>query len=324
MKKILAIAISTLAFTNTANAGVEIYDADGLKVKLGGRIQLRTQFEDGEQKDTSRARLNLGFEQKVTDEFTGVAYWEEEFKRHDTLKTKEMWVGGKYNNHTFLYGLQDGAVKMVQAFTDMGPQWGTNDGQFVEVGMAGDGVKELGESFLYIGDFDELEVQANVTPEKDQDLAGNGENFYGYAVAAKYKLPKGFAVGAGYADQTTKSVDSANPFEEFDSNGFTVGGSYTVGKMYFGALYTGGEKGENDFSGYEFATKYTFNKQWQVMAQYQNHEETIDGNNIDEVDQYVIGFKWNLATKYQITGTYKIDQLENKNDVAELSWRIKI
>ncbi len=330
MKKGIISIIPAILATTPVFADINIYDVNGLKVDLGGRVQMRQEISDGDSKDTSRARLNFAFEQKVNDDFSGIAYWNHEWKADGNTKQKDMYVGGKYKNHTAIYGQTDGAQLYVKDFTDMGPQYGSAGAYTLEISDA-DGKEKL-RNFVFMSEYGKFDYKISYAPANELSADVDGSTFEGFSLAGRYQLPFGILFGAGFTDQVETKLTNN---QEVDSKSWMFAVSRNFGNLYSAALVTTGEDNSNeydDFIGYELAARYPITKKLSIMGQYQNLEVKHAGEDKTKTDQFVYGIKYNFASKYQGTITHRYDNIdidpvsgeERSKNTIEFSLRIKL
>ncbi|MCE1831180.1 porin, partial [Enterobacter hormaechei] len=108
----LAVVIPALLVAGTANAA-EIFNKDGNKLDLYGKVDVRHQIADGrsgEDGDASYARIGIKGETQINDQLTGFGRWEYNLKAHteegkqDTA-TRLAFAGLKFANYgTLDYG----------------------------------------------------------------------------------------------------------------------------------------------------------------------------------------------------------------------------
>ncbi|SET03820.1 porin [Thorsellia anophelis] len=148
-RKVLALAITALLAANAANAA-EIYNKDGNKIHLTGKVEADYKFRDkaaaeynyadnkvsdgkGEKihnEDNTFARLGFMGETQINSQLTGYATFEHEFSQGDAAinnsdDTRYAFVGLKYANLGSLdFGRNYGVVGIIRDFTDNAPVFG--------------------------------------------------------------------------------------------------------------------------------------------------------------------------------------------------------
>ena len=132
-RSVLALAVALGAITSFANAA-EIYNKDGNKLDLYGRVNAKHYFSDSKSNDGDMTYVRLGFkgETQINDQLTGYGQWEYNVQaNHDEAqgttgtKTRLGFAGLKFGNYgSFDYGRNYGVVYDAEAYTDMLPEFG--------------------------------------------------------------------------------------------------------------------------------------------------------------------------------------------------------
>lgn len=133
-RNLLAIAIPALLVAGTANASVEIWNQNGNKINVAGRVKaVDVLTKKGNDKgDHSEARFGFEGESQITDSLTGYgrASWQTSSKRDNSmgvwkLETRYAFAGLNFGDFgSFDYGRNDGLVKGISAYTDILPEFG--------------------------------------------------------------------------------------------------------------------------------------------------------------------------------------------------------
>lgn len=131
-RKVLAMLVPALLVAGAANAA-EVYNKDGNKLDLYGKVAGLHYFSDdaGSDGDKSYARIGFKGETQIADQFTGYGQWEFNIGANGTesdkgnTATRLAFAGlGFGQNGTFDYGRNYGVVYDVEAWTDMLPEFG--------------------------------------------------------------------------------------------------------------------------------------------------------------------------------------------------------
>lgn len=79
--KLVAVAVTTLLAAGAVNAA-EIYNKDGNKLDLYGKVHAQHYFSDDTSSDGDKTYARLGFkgETQINDQLVGFGQWEYEFK----------------------------------------------------------------------------------------------------------------------------------------------------------------------------------------------------------------------------------------------------
>lgn len=133
-RNILAVVIPALLAAGAANAA-EIYNKDGNKLDLYGKVDARHSFSDNDKQDGDKSYVRFGFkgETQITDQLTGYGQWEYNIQANnaegsgaqDGNATRLGFAGLKFAEFgSFDYGRNYGVIYDVNAWTDMLPVFG--------------------------------------------------------------------------------------------------------------------------------------------------------------------------------------------------------
>lgn len=131
-RKVLAILVPALLMAGAANAA-EMYNKNGNKVDLYGKVDARHTFSDNPCDDGDETYVQVGFkgETQITNDLTGYGQWEYKTYANDTEGAGDTsfnrlaFAGLKYGEYgSFDYGRNYGVVYDVEAWTDMLPVFG--------------------------------------------------------------------------------------------------------------------------------------------------------------------------------------------------------
>ncbi|ASD59554.1 hypothetical protein WM95_13725 [Enterobacter cloacae complex sp. ECNIH7] len=111
--KLVAVAVTSMLAAGVVNAA-EIYNKDGNKLDLYGKVTGLHYFSDDTDNDGDKTYVRLGFkgETQINDQLSGYGQWEYEFKGNrsesqgsDGNKTRLAFAGLKFNEFgSFDYG----------------------------------------------------------------------------------------------------------------------------------------------------------------------------------------------------------------------------
>src|SRR5690606_10446688 len=131
-RKVLAMVIPTLLMAGAAHAA-EIYNKDGNKLDLYGKVDGLHYFSDDKGADGDQTYMRLGFkgETQINDMMTGYAQWEYNIQANNTEGsenqswTRLAFAGVKVGDYgSFDYGRNYGVLYDVEGWTDMLPEFG--------------------------------------------------------------------------------------------------------------------------------------------------------------------------------------------------------
>ncbi len=268
-RKVLAMLVPALLVAGAANAA-EVYNKDGNKLDLYGKVAGLHYFSDdaGSDGDMSYARIGFKGETQIADQFTGYGQWEfnigangPESDKGNTA-TRLAFAGlGFGQNGTFDYGRNYGVVYDIEAWTDMLPEFGgdTYAGADNFLNGRANGVATYRNNGFF-GQVDglnfALQYQGNNEGSGglwDQEGSGNGnnrklskENGDGFGMSTSYDFDFGLSLGAAYSNSDRTDNQRATGLGEQRSNKYadgetaeawTVGAKYDANNVYLAAMY---------------------------------------------------------------------------------------
>ena len=192
--KVLSLLVPALLVAGAANAA-EVYNKDGNKLDLYGKVDGLHYFSDNKSEDGDQTYVRLGFkgETQVTDQLTGYGQWEYQIQGNTSEDNKEnSWTRVAFAGLKFqdvFFGLVDGLNFAVQYQGKNGSVSGegmTNNGRGA-LRQNGDGV---GGSITY--DYEGFGIGAAVSSSKRTDAQntaayiGNGDRAETYTGGLKY------------------------------------------------------------------------------------------------------------------------------------------
>ena len=303
-RKVLAMLVPALLVAGAANAA-EIYNKDGNKLDLYGKVAGLHYFSDdaGSDGDKSYARIGFKGETQIADQFTGYGQWEYNLQANgtegdgDNSATRLAFAGlGFGQNGTFDYGRNYGVVYDIEAWTDMLPEFGGDTYAGADNFMNGrtNGVATYRNNGFF-GQVDglnfALQYQGNNEGSGDgflfgQEGSGSGdgrklskENGDGYGMSTSYNFDFGLSFGAAYSnsdrtdEQTKPDFHNTRAGDRNDitaggetAEAWTVGAKYDANNVYLAAMYAE----TRNMTGYGDANAIANKTQnFEVVAQYQ-------------------------------------------------------
>ncbi len=301
-KTLLATVIVTSLISATAGAAT-VYDKDGTTLKVGGRVEVRGLFSDsveGTMEDKSRARINFAGETQISENLTGFGFMEYEITANAKdkadkddgyyLKNRYLFVGLGTQIGNFSYGKQDTANVQVSDFSDIASE---HSGQQQYIDSASD---KQSNTFLYSGTFaDALTVQTDYLAQDEKDADS-------FAISAVYSFDFGLDLGASYSDAE-------------QANQATLGAAYTLNSLYVAATYAGGDvDASTEFTSLEVAAQYKVTKELRLIAIVGMAEEEVSGVTADTEDFFAFEAQYRFNKSIRTYASYKLDNLEGKED----------
>ena len=352
-RKVLAILVPALLMAGAANAA-EMYNKDGNKVDLYGKVDARHTFSDNAGDDGDETYVQIGFkgESQITNDLTGYGQWEYKTYANDTEGAGDKsfnrlaYAGLKYAEFgSFDYGRNYGVVYDVEAWTDMLPVFGGDSYTWTDNFMNGraNGLATYRNTDFF-GLVDGLNFAAQYQGKNDRDdiTESNGD---GWGLSSSYEFD-GFAAGATYAksDRTDRQVRAASDLNAGGENAevWAAGLKYDANNIYLATTYSE-TRNMTAFGNGHVANKA---QNFEVVAQYQFdfglrpslawvYSKGVDlggndyhpGNGYDYVDQDLVNyadvgatyyFNKNMSTyvDYKINLLDEDDAFYNDNGIA--------
>lgn len=292
----LALVIPALLAMGSAQAA-EMYNKNGNKVDLYGKVDARHQFSDNAGDDGDATYVQIGFkgETQINSELTGYGQWEYKMMANNTegnggntAWTRLAFAGLKFADYgSFDYGRNYGVVYDVEAWTDMLPVFGGDTYTWTDNFMVGraNGVATYRNNNFF-GQVDGLSfaVQYQGTNESsncnenscafDQEGTNNGrdvrfQNGDGYGLSTTYDFGMGLSAGAAYAssDRTNEQTRSAGALMAGGDTAdvWTLGLKYDANDIYLATMYSE-TRNMTPFGDVGIANK---TQNFEVTAQYQ-------------------------------------------------------
>ncbi|EAP5222287.1 porin OmpC [Salmonella enterica] len=299
MKKI-TVALSAVAtvvvFVSSASAA-EIYNKDGNKLDLYGKVEGSHHFTKNHNDDGDQSYARLGFrgETQISDQVTGFGQWEYNINANNTERsegnssTRLAFAGLKFGDYGSInYGRNYGVLYDVESWTDMLPAFGGNTYTQTDNFMTGrtNGVVTYRNSNFF-GLVDGLNFALQYQGknggknESNNGRVVKGQNGDGFGFSATYNVD-GFSAGTAYSVSDRTNAQQTETYNNGKhAEAWTAGLKYDANNIYLAAMYArtrnmtwvdiskdsriAKDLGLNQNSG--AFTKKTDN--WELVAQYQ-------------------------------------------------------
>ncbi|WP_312981361.1 porin OmpC [Atlantibacter sp.] len=261
-RKVLAFVIPALLAAGAANAA-EIYNKNGNKLDIYGKVDARHQFSDDAGSDGDQTYVRLGFkgETQITSDLTGFGQWEYNIQANDTESsgnqsaTRLGFAGMKFGEYgSFDYGRNYGVVYDIEAWTDVLPVFGGDSYTYTDnfmVGRANGVATYRNTDFFGMVEGWNFSLQYQGANEGsnslfDQEGTGNrsGDNMRkdngdGWGISTTYDFGMGFNAGAAYAssDRTNEQQVASTAGGE-NADVWTFGLKYDANDVYLAAMYS--------------------------------------------------------------------------------------
>ncbi|MEB2418831.1 porin OmpC [Citrobacter sp. R-1.5.2] len=289
-RKVLALVIPALLAAGAAHAA-EVYNKDGNKLDLYGKVDALHYFSDNSGSDGDQTYVRGGFkgETQINDMLTGYGQWEYQVQANSTESegsnawTRLGFAGLKVGNYgSFDYGRNYGVLYDVEGWTDMLPEFGGDSYTYSDNFMTGRAngvatyrntdffglVNGLNFALQYQGKNENQNGQEGTNNDGRDLKHSNGD---GFGISSTYDLGMGVSFGAAYtsSDRTNEQVNQSTAGGD-KADAWTAGLKYDANNIYLATMYSetrnmtpyGGSNG----SDYTVANK---TQNFEVTAQYQ-------------------------------------------------------
>ncbi|WP_312830193.1 porin OmpC [Pantoea anthophila] len=291
-RRVLSLVIpALLAAAGSANAA-EIYNKDGNKLDLFGKVDGLHYFSDNDGSDGDQSYVRFGFkgETEISNELTGYGQWEYQAALNNSEAegtadsyTRVGFAGLKFGDAgSFDYGRNYGVAYDIGAWTDVLPEFGGDTyGADNFMFQRGNGMATYrNNNFFGLVDGWNFAVQYQGKNDNNIESAGGrdvlGENGDGWGLSTTYDLGSGFGIGAA-AFQSDRTNRQNGGSEGILGRGdkaevYTGGLKYDANNVYLAAMYSRsynatrfGDSSDSS-SAYGYADKAD---NWELVAQYQ-------------------------------------------------------
>ncbi|SAI89578.1 porin OmpC [Klebsiella aerogenes] len=295
-RKALALVIPALLAAGAAHAA-EIYNKDGNKLDLYGKVDGLHYFSSDSSKDGDQTYLRFGFkgETQINDMLTGYGQWEYNVQANNTESsgdqawTRLAFAGIKAGDYgSFDYGRNYGVLYDVEAWTDMLPEFGGDSYTYADNFMTGRAngvatyrnsdffglVNGLNFALQYQGK-NEDQSSHEYNPSASQEGTANGDgrdvknaNGDGFGISSTYDLGMGVSVGAAYSssDRTNEQTHQSTAGGD-KADAWTAGVKYDANNIYLATIYS--ETRNMTPYGNQNGTIANKTQNFEVTAQYQ-------------------------------------------------------
>ncbi|ENO0284944.1 porin OmpC [Enterobacter asburiae] len=268
-RKVLAIVVPALLMAGAANAA-EMYNKNGNKIDLYGKVDARHTFSDNPGDDGDETYVQIGFkgETQIANDLIGYGQWEYKTFANNTEGAGDKsfnrlaYAGLKYGEYgSFDYGRNYGVVYDVEAWTDMLPVFGGDSYTWTDNFMNGraNGLATYrNQDFFGLAEGLNFALQYQGANEgqdatEDQEGTKNGhdnvrfQNGDGFGMSTTYDFDFGLSLGAAYSssDRTNKQVAyGAGNYNRYSpyaggerAEAWTIGAKYDAQGVYLAMMY---------------------------------------------------------------------------------------
>ena len=285
--RILSLMVPALLVAGSAGAA-EIYNKDGNKLDLFGKVDGLHYFSDNDGNDGDNSYVRFGFkgETQISEQLTGYGQWEYQvaLNHSEAEGTKDSYTrvgfaGLKFGDAgSFDYGRNYGVAYDIGAWTDVLPEFGGDTyGADNFMFQRANGVATYrNNNFFGLVDGWNFAVQYqgknDSNPELDGARKATAQNGDGWGLSTTYDLGNGLGLGAAMfqSDRTNYQNSGAILGHGDKAEAYTGGLKYDANNIYLAAMYTRSYNatrfGDADQAAYGFADKAD---NWELVAQYQ-------------------------------------------------------
>lgn len=272
-RNLLAIAIPALLIAGAANASIEVWNKDGNKLNVYGRVKAANYLTDhnnaiDKEGDHTTARVGFTGETQVTDLLSGYARfeWETHVGKNADNETRYAFAGLNFGSYgSFDYGRNDGVLKAITTYTDVLPEFGgdaVNNGLYALSARTNAVATYRNSDFFGLVEGLSFALQyADNNNVSDYDYYGNAvtrkDTKESYGLNAQYEiLDTGLTVGAGFVHG---GADNYNTRYDDSGRSWNVGLKYDAYNLYLAALYSESKDivdHDEKVRGFEFVAQY--------------------------------------------------------------------
>ncbi|CUU24706.1 porin OmpC [Duffyella gerundensis] len=291
--RVLSLMVPAMLIAGSAGAA-EIYNKDGNKLDLFGKVDGLHYFSDNDGSDGDQSYVRFGFkgETQISNELTGYGQWEYQAALNNSEAqgtadsfTRVGFAGLKFGDAGSLdYGRNYGVIYDLGAWTDVLPEFGGDTyGADNFMYQRTNGVATYrNNNFFGLVDGWNFAVQYQGKNDNATEAAGGrdvlAQNGDGWGLSTTYDLGSGFGIGAAMfqSDRTNNQNGLGNNNTDIRGRGdkaevYAGGLKYDANNVYLAATYSKSYNAtrfgdSNDSDVYGYADKA---ENWELVAQYQ-------------------------------------------------------
>ena len=337
--KVLSLLVPALLVAGAANAA-EIYNKDGNKLDLYGKIDGLHYFSDDKSVDGDQTYMRVGVkgETQINDQLTGYGQWEYNVQANNTESSSDQawtrlaFAGLKFGDAgSFDYGRNYGVVYDVTSWTDVLPEFGGDTyGSDNFMQQRGNGFATYRNTDFF-GLVDGLnfavQYQGKNGSVSGEGMTNNGrgalrQNGDGVGGSITYDY-EGFGIG-GAISSSKRTDDQNSPL--YIGNGdraetYTGGLKYDANNIYLAAQYTqtynatrvGSLGWANKAQNFEAVAQYQFDFGLRPSVAYlQSKGKDLEGYGDQDLLKYVdVGATYYFNKNMSTYVDYKINLLDD-------------
>jgi outer membrane pore protein C len=336
--KVLSLLVPALLVAGTAHAA-EIYNKDGNKLDLYGKVDGLHYFSDDKGADGDQSYIRIGFkgETQINDQLTGYGQWEYNVQANNTEGSSDQawtrlgFAGVRFADYgSFDYGRNYGVVYDVTSWTDVLPEFGGDtygSDNFLQSRANGVATYRNTDFFGLVDGLNfALQYQGKNGSVSGEGSTQNGrgalkQNGDGFGGSLTYDLGEGFSLGSAISsskrttDQNNMAVGEGDRAETY-----TGGLKYDANNVYLATQYTqtynatrAGDLGfANKAQNFEVVAQYQFDFGLRPSVAYlQSKGKDIEGYGDQDLVKYVdVGATYYFNKNMSTYVDYKINLLD--------------
>lgn len=343
MRAFVRTCIVGTLFISGVSHSAEIFNKDGNKLDLYGKVQGEHYLSDNDSLGGDQSYMRFGFRGQTTvnDLITGYGQWEYQAQLNNSEgsdaqtnnKTRLGFAGIKVGNFgSFDYGRNYGLVYDAIAYTDVLPEFGgatgSSDG-FLR-GRSTGVATYRNRNFFGLVDGLNVGLQYQGKNDRDAISRANGD---GWATSLGYSTSSGISIVGAYANLNRTQAQNADGVYGRGKRGesWAVGAKYDANQWYFGTFYgqtrnayaisnslTGESGFANQTESFEATLQYQFlNGLRPTIAYVQTKAKHVEGVG----DAYVLkfiepGLTYNFNKNMKTFVAWKINQINSNNKLG--------
>ncbi|WP_174507824.1 porin OmpC [Klebsiella oxytoca] len=340
--KVLSLLVPALLVAGAANAA-EIYNKDGNKLDLYGKIDGLHYFSDDKSVDGDQTYMRIGVkgETQINDQLTGYGQWEYNVQANNTESSSDQawtrlaFAGLKFGDAgSFDYGRNYGVVYDVTSWTDVLPEFGGDtygSDNFLQSRANGVATYRNSDFFGLVDGLNfALQYQGKNGSVSGEGATNNGrswnkQNGDGFGTSVTYDIFDG--ISAGFAYGHSKRTDEQNAVGLLGdgkyAETYTGGLKYDANNVYLATQYTqtynatrAGSLGfANKAQNFEVAAQYQFDFGLRPSVAYlQSKGKDLEGYGDQDILKYVdVGATYYFNKNMSTYVDYKINLLDDNN-----------
>ncbi|EHM46316.1 MAG: porin OmpC [Yokenella regensburgei] len=349
-RSILLYLVPVMLIPGAVNAA-EIYNKDGNKLDIYGKIDGLHYFSKDKNADGDQSYVRGGFrgETQIDNQITGYGQWEYNVQANNTEgSSNQSWTrlafaGLKFGDAgSFDYGRNTGVVYDVTSWTDVLPEFGSDGSNgtydadnFMQSRANGLATYRNSDFFGLIDGLNfALQYQGKNGSAGGEGATNNGrdalsQNGDGFGTSVTYDIGDGVSAGFAYShsrrtdDQNRLAVGRGDYAETY-----TGGLKYNANNIYLATQFTqtynatrlSGNGAQDSISGFankaqnlEMVAQYQFDSGLQPSIAYlQSKGKNIEGFGDQDLLKYIdVGTTYNVNKNISTYVDYKINLLKN-------------